>query len=71
MLAYSMHPTLQGTYLAAAVFYSTLWNRSPADQVNDAGTDPAVARRLREIAWEAVQAYRNRQARCRFRESRP
>ena len=55
-----LHPTLQGTYLAAAVFYAALWARSPEDLVYDAGIDPEIARQLRVIAWQAVRAYQGR-----------
>jgi hypothetical protein len=55
-----LHPTLEGTYLAAAVFYAVLWQRSPVDLVYDAGIDPQIARQLRQTAWRTVQAYESR-----------
>lgn len=54
------HPTLAGTYLAAAVFYAALYGESPAALDYDAGLDPATARQLRETAWTSVRAYAER-----------
>lgn len=52
-----IHPSLEGTYLAAAVFYTALFGRSPVDLEYTAGLDPARARILREAAWQAVRDY--------------
>ena len=57
------HPSVQGTYLAACVFYATLLNKSPvglpAEVRKDgkvvANLDPELARRLQAIAWETVK----------------
>lgn len=53
-----VHPSLEGTYLAAAVFYSALYGKSPSALAYDAGLDKTLARRLREIAWRSVRDYR-------------
>lgn len=51
------HPNVQGTYLAACVFYATIYGKSPEGLPGSAGglTD-AQARPLQAIAWKAVQA---------------
>ncbi len=51
------HPTMLGTYLAAATSYSTLYHRSAEVNSYNAGIDPEVARYLRIAAWKTVQAY--------------
>ena len=51
------HPTLAGTYLAAATTYSALFRRSPVGLGYTAGLDPEVARFLQLVAWETVQGY--------------
>jgi hypothetical protein len=51
------HPTLAGTYLAAATTYAILFNRSPVGLSYTAGLDPEIARHLQTVAWETVQAY--------------
>ncbi|MBN8945328.1 MAG: hypothetical protein J0H01_37850 [Rhizobiales bacterium] len=56
-IADKRHPSLAGTYLAAATIYAALFNRSPAGFAYTAGLDPAVAAFLQTIAWETVQAY--------------
>jgi hypothetical protein len=53
------HPTPQGTYLAACVFYATLTGRSPVG-LSTAGMKeltPPQARSLQETAWTTVQDY--------------
>lgn len=52
-----IHPSLAGTYLAAAVFYSTLYGKSPATLDYDAGLGEELAGQLRRIAWHSVQAF--------------
>lgn len=52
-----IHPSLEGTYLAAAVFYGALYGKSPAPLAYDAGLEPNLARKLRLIAWETVRDY--------------
>ena len=52
-----IHPSLEGTYLAAAVFYVSLFGKSPVDLAYDAGLEPALAQRLREIAFQSTRDY--------------
>ncbi|WP_338665302.1 hypothetical protein VQH23_09025 [Pararoseomonas sp. SCSIO 73927] len=54
------HPSLAGTYLAAAVTYAALFNRSPVGSSYTAGLDPAVARTLQDAAWATVREYLRR-----------
>lgn len=57
------HPSAEGTYLAACVFYATLLGKSPEGlpaTVKKGGKmlvtiQPAVARRLQTVAWKTVQ----------------
>jgi len=51
------HPSLAGTYLAAAVFYASLYGQSPVGIGYDAGLDEGLARKLRQTAWQTVQEY--------------
>jgi hypothetical protein len=51
------HPTLAGTYLAAATTYAALFRKSPVGLGYTAGLDPEVARFLQTVAWETVQGY--------------
>jgi hypothetical protein len=51
------HPSLEGTYLAAAVFYASLYRRSPVSLAYAAGLDEKMARQLRQIAWKTVIEY--------------
>ena len=51
------HPTLAGTYLAAAVFYGTLFKQTPIGNSYTATLSTEVAKRLQEIAWETVQSF--------------
>lgn len=52
-----IHPSLEGTYLAAAVFYAALYRKSPLELDYDAGLEENTARLLRQAAWETVQDY--------------
>jgi len=54
------HPSLAGTYLAAATSYAALFKRSPVGSSYTAGLDPAIARHLQAVAWETVQDYHRR-----------
>lgn len=51
------HPNATGTYLAACVFYATIYGKSPEGLPGGIGklTDDE-ARPLQVIAWKAVQA---------------
>lgn len=51
------HPSLAGTYLAAATVYATMFKRSPLEITYTAGLDPAIARHLRATAWAEVEAF--------------
>lgn len=52
-----IHPSLEGTYLAAAVFYAALYRKSPVELDYDAGLEETTARLLRQAAWETVEDY--------------
>jgi len=54
------HPSLAGTYLAAATSYAALFKRSPVGSSYTAGLDPAIARHLQTVAWDTVQGYYRR-----------
>ena len=56
-VADNRHPTLAGTYLAAATAYAALYGRSPEENSYTAGLDPELARFLRVEAWETVRDY--------------
>ena len=51
------HPTLEGTYLAACVFYAALWGKSPESLDYTAGLPDDVAAALRRTAWRTVLEY--------------
>ena len=51
------HPSLEGTYLAAAVFYAALYGKSPVSLGYNAGLDETTARQLRQAAWQTVIDY--------------
>jgi hypothetical protein len=51
------HPSLLGTYLAAATVYAALSQNSPVGNGYTAGIDADTARFLQTIAWETVQDY--------------
>ncbi|SDK32173.1 SGNH/GDSL hydrolase family protein [Aliiruegeria lutimaris] len=55
------HPSLEGTYLAACVFFATLYIQSPVGGDVPIGSDMSkeTAAKLQAIAWETVQAFRN------------
>ena len=53
----SKHPSLEGTYLAAAVFYAALYGKSPVSLDYNAGLDEEIARQLRQAAWQTVIEY--------------
>ena len=59
-VADKIHPSLAGTYLAAAVFYAALYGKSPEHLEYDAGLDAATARQLRQIAWNSTRDYYSR-----------
>lgn len=51
------HPSLAGTYLAAATVYASLFKESPAGNKYTAGLDEGTAKFLQAVAWETVQDY--------------
>lgn len=51
------HPSLAGTYLAAATVYAALYRQSPVSSTYTAGLNGELAARLRAIAWETVEEY--------------
>ena len=59
-VADKVHPSLAGTFLAASVFYSALYGKSPEHLEYDAGLDAATARQLRQIAWTSTRDYNSR-----------
>jgi len=54
------HPSLAGTYLAAATTYAALFKKSPVGLNYNAGLPPDVARHLQTVAWDTVQDYYKR-----------
>lgn len=56
------HPSIEGTYLAACVIFSTLYDVSPigAPPPNDFILSPKKTKILQEIAWKTVQEYRKK-----------
>ena len=51
------HPTLAGTYLAAATTYATLYGKSPVGSSYVSALDAPTAQFLQQIAWDTTQAY--------------
>ena len=51
------HPSLLGTYLAAATIFAALQKQSPVGNSYTAGIEPQTARLLQTVAWETVQGY--------------
>jgi len=51
------HPSLEGTYLGAAVVMASLFKKSPVGNAYTAGLPPNVAQHLQTVAWETVQAF--------------
>lgn len=45
-----VHPTLQGTYLAAAMCYDRIFRKNPSDNLYNAGLDPTTAQYLKQKA---------------------
>ncbi|WP_319498261.1 DUF4886 domain-containing protein [uncultured Cohaesibacter sp.] len=54
------HPSLAGTYLAACVFFATLYDQSPIGGAIPIGSDMSadVAQALQAVAWDTVKAFR-------------
>ena len=51
------HPTLAGTYLAAATTYAALFGKTPEGNRYTADLPDEVATKLQSAAWAAVQEY--------------
>jgi hypothetical protein len=51
------HPSMAGTYLAAATVYASLFKTSPVGLKYTAGLDEATAKFLQTVAWDTVQDY--------------
>jgi hypothetical protein len=51
------HPSLEGTYLAAATVYAALYRQTPVGNAYTAGIDADTARFLQTVAWDTVQDY--------------
>lgn len=51
------HPSLAGTYLAAATTYAAVFGRNPEGNRYTAGLDADTAAHLQRVAWETVRAY--------------
>ena len=51
------HSSLEGTYLAAAVFYAFINQTSPEDITYNAGLNEDIAATLRSVAWDTVSQY--------------
>ena len=54
------HPSMLGTYLAAATVYAALYRETPVGNAYTAGIDADIARFLQTVAWETVQDYYGR-----------
>ena len=52
-----VHPSLEGTYLAACVFFAALYGKSPEGIAYTAGLDETLALELQRSAWRTVSAY--------------
>lgn len=58
-----VHPSMEGTYLAACVFFATIYNQSPVDGALPVDTNmtPATAKILQQAAWETVTEFQKQQ----------
>jgi len=56
------HPSMDGTYLAAATAYAAIYDRSPAGNTYDAfgEVDQATAAKLQKVAWDTVRRFYGR-----------
>lgn len=54
------HPSLAGTYLAAATTYAALYGKSPVGSSYLGGVDAPTAAFLQQVAWDTVQAFYGR-----------
>ena len=51
------HPSLAGTYLAAATVYAAIYKKAPVGSKYLGGLDADTAKSLQTIAWETTQEY--------------
>jgi hypothetical protein len=51
------HPSVAGTYLAAATIYSAIYKKQAAESPAVSGIDADTAAFLRSVAWDTVQEY--------------
>jgi hypothetical protein len=51
------HPSLEGTYLAACVFYSAFFGRSPEGNTYLAGLNAETAHTLQKASWNTTRAF--------------
>jgi hypothetical protein len=54
------HPSMAGSYLAAATTYAALFNKNPVGLAYTSSLSPEVATHLQQVAWDTVQAYLKR-----------
>jgi hypothetical protein len=54
------HPSMLGTYLAAATVFAALHQETPVGNAYTAGIDTDTARFLQTVAWETVQDFYGR-----------
>jgi hypothetical protein len=54
------HPSRQGTYLAACVFYAVLRGASPVGNAYTAGIGKELAQELQQTAWRVVNDYKEK-----------
>lgn len=52
------HPSVAGTYLAACVFYSLLFDKSPEGNLFTSNLSKQDALSLQKLSWEVVQAFK-------------
>ena len=51
------HPSREGTYLAAATIYASVFQTSPVGNTYEYGIGPEVRKKLQRIAWETYLEY--------------
>ena len=52
------HPSKEGTYLMAAVIYSSIYNVSPVGNSYNYQLDRTIQDRLQKTAWMALRKYK-------------
>lgn len=55
------HPSEAGTYLAACVFYASLYKRTPEGNPFHGGLDASTAKTLQSVSWQIVQAFNSQE----------